>query len=127
MLLLQRSDREDTYPGIWEIPGGKREPLETTEAALLREAKEETGLEVELVLPYSTFEYTIEKPTEIRDATQLNILCRVVGPAEVRLSDEHQASAWVTEQGLVDIPLTKNAARAAKLGFEVARKLGLLG
>ena len=47
ILLIKR----DTVPfrGYWALPGGRSERGETVEQTIIREVKEETGLEVEIV------------------------------------------------------------------------------
>ena len=47
ILLTRRTEGRD-LAGLWEFPGGKREPGESAEAALARELHEELGIEVEI-------------------------------------------------------------------------------
>jgi 8-oxo-dGTP diphosphatase len=47
ILLSRRTEGRD-LAGLWEFPGGKREPGETAEAALSRELQEELGIETEV-------------------------------------------------------------------------------
>ncbi|WP_024870175.1 Nudix family hydrolase [Pseudoxanthomonas suwonensis] len=47
VLLTRRGENSD-LPGLWEFPGGKREPGETSEQALARELHEELGIEAEV-------------------------------------------------------------------------------
>ncbi len=47
VLLIQRAN--DPYEGSWALPGGFVDVGETVENAAVREAKEETGLDVELL------------------------------------------------------------------------------
>lgn len=48
MLLAARRSEPPALAGGWELPGGKVDPGESDEAALVRECREELGVEVRL-------------------------------------------------------------------------------
>ena len=49
ILILRRHPKSRTNPHKWELPGGKVDPGEFFDEALVREIKEETGLTVKLL------------------------------------------------------------------------------
>lgn len=44
--LIAQRNADDTFGSYWEFPGGKKNPGETYEACIAREAQEELGIEV---------------------------------------------------------------------------------
>jgi A/G-specific adenine glycosylase len=51
---IQQRPQKGLLAGLWEFPGGKKRKEESLEAALRREIKEETGMEVIQTVPYIT-------------------------------------------------------------------------
>lgn len=45
-MLISERPQGKALPGVWELPGGKMEPGETPEISLMRELKEELGIQV---------------------------------------------------------------------------------
>jgi len=124
-LILQRHKNEEVYPGMWELPSGKREPLELSEDSLAREVKEETGLDIDIIMPFSVFDYRIEKEKEIRDSTQINFLVKPKNNTQVKLSKEHQSFAWISKEEIDRYNLTEATKNVIKKAFDIVGLLNL--
>lgn len=78
----------------WEFPGGKKEPDETLEEALLREIREELDTAIKIDYLLDTIEY--DYPTF--HLTMHCFLCTVLsGNLILR---EHEAARWLTKEQL---------------------------
>ena len=86
LLLAKRTDND-----LWTIPGGTMEPGETIAETAVREVKEETGIDVEvvsLVGIYSNPQHVVEySDGELRQQFSVCFECRRIG-GEVATSDE---------------------------------------
>ena len=61
--LLAQRPAGKPYPGYWEFPGGKIEPGEDARAALVRELREELGIETREATPWITRVYAYTHAT----------------------------------------------------------------
>lgn len=125
ILIIQRHKNEDTLPNIWELPSGRRKLLEPLEHSLIREVKEEVGLNIKIIMPFSIFDYQIEKPDEIRDSIQINFLVKPGDNSGIKLSQEHQAFAWIKEDEINKYNLTEKTKSVLKKAFELVAILKL--
>ena len=86
-VLLLLNERDE-----WDLPGGRPDPGEDHRAALKREVREETGLEIEVgaLLDDHLFEVLPQRFVKI-----VAYVCRLSGPAQATLSHEHLDARWV--------------------------------
>ena len=77
------------YKDWWEFPGGKIEPGETPEEALVREIREELHAEIEVMRLVDTVQY--DYPKFHMDMSCY--LCRLISD-EIELV-EHEAARWL--------------------------------
>lgn len=99
-LLLRRSQICKANAGKWEFPGGKLDPNERVDEALLREVAEETGLAVTVQRVAGAAE------SEMAERKIAYLILEVLaGTSEVQLSEEHDQFMWVAPDQLADIEL----------------------
>ena len=100
VLLTQRPEGK-AMAGLWEFPGGKVRPDETPETALIRELKEELGIDVAeaCLAPLSFASHRYER---FHLLMPLYACRRWTGSPEAR---EGQRLAWVRPQKLEHYPM----------------------
>jgi 8-oxo-dGTP diphosphatase len=100
VLIAQRPEGK-AMAGLWEFPGGKVEAGERPEDALIRELKEELGIEVSAacLAPFVFASHAYESFHLLMPL----YLCRRWSGTVVR--HEHAALAWVRPNRLADYPM----------------------
>ena len=100
-ILLARRPEGKKLAGLWEFPGGKLNPGELPEAALVRELKEELGIEVRAA-DVAPFAFASHGYDGFHLLMPLYLCRRWSGQPSAR---EGQALAWVAPDRLVEYPM----------------------
>ena len=85
------------FRGQWEFPGGKVEPGETPEEALIREIKEELDIEISVGKYIHTVEY--DYPTF--HLSMLCFICKILSGSLVL--KKHEEARWLEKDNLYSV------------------------
>jgi len=91
ILLLKRRTNDTHKPNTWDIPGGRLALGENPYEGLKRETKEETGLDIEIIMPIDVHHFTRDDKQKI---TMIIFLCKPISK-DIILSEEHQEYKWL--------------------------------
>ena len=101
LFMMKRRPNDPHKPGKLDIPGGRLELGENPFDGLKREMKEETGAEVEIIMPIAVKHFTREDGQNI---TLTMYWCNLITD-EIRLSEEHTEYKWLDiDSELSEIP-----------------------
>jgi 8-oxo-dGTP diphosphatase len=98
LLLACRRAEHKSLSGFWEFPGGKVEPGEGDQEALVREVQEELGIQIEV----GNF---ICRSTSNSSGTEIEMFtyfCRL-NSAPPTSSSDHDQLTWVSKAELTDL------------------------
>ena len=93
-ILIAQRNLKKSQGGLWEFPGGKIEPNETKEEAIIREIKEEMDIDIEAkkFIGQKVFNYPD------KDINLIAIECKQI-KGDIKLN-EHEDIKWVNKNEL---------------------------
>ena len=103
LLVKHVPEKGGFWQGKWICPGGKLEYGETIEQGIMREVKEETGLEIRLTTPLVPFDRVVGQGKEAElHVVYIDYLAELV-EGEVKPADDVGEATWVGKEDIPEI------------------------
>ena len=121
VLLLKRG-KTGFLANHWEMPGGKLEFGEDPICGVLRETKEEAGLEGEVICPYHSWHTLGEYKGEPAHFVEIDFILKIKPNQKIKPADGMVDYKWTTEKEIDNLLISPEMKTALKKGFEWHKK-----
>jgi 8-oxo-dGTP diphosphatase len=114
---------KEPLKGYWSLPGGALESGETLEEGVMREVREETGLEVKPLGVLEIFERIMRDSQGAPEYhyVLIDYICRVTG-GTLAAADDVSRVAWVPRRKLPGFQITAGTLPVIEKGYRERRK-----
>jgi 8-oxo-dGTP diphosphatase len=114
---------KEPLKGYWSLPGGVLEAGETLEEGVIREVREETGLEVQPLGVLEIFERIMRDSQGAPEYhyVLIDYICRVTG-GTLAAADDVSRVAWVPRRKLSTHRITTGTLPVIEKGYRERRK-----
>ena len=121
--LIVKRAANDTYPNMWEFPGGTSEFGEHPEDSVIREIFEETGLVIIPEYPVVVNSYKSKSKSDPVNVEIFYISSLTPLDQTVTLSNEHSDYAWIELEKIEDYETTEYIHKVIKQTKKLLRAL----
>ena len=120
ILILRRHPKSRTNPHKWELPGGKVDPGEFFDEALVREIKEETNLDGAVGDFYEAIQddYVHKRTVQV-----IMYLKNITG--NVAISDEHDDWMWANLEKIKTLELSTAFEKVLKKKYTLSKLISV--
>jgi len=96
ILIVQESDKDPEHVHYlkWDVPGGRMKFGEIPQVSLVREVKEEVGLDISVIRPFTVHQWQVKIKDKQAQIVAVYFISQSLSD-EVKLSFEHQDFKWI--------------------------------